>query len=327
MKNYKILNAENLYANIDKFNSKKICAMVKCNAYGHGLKEIVSLAKDRVDYFGVVSIEEALQVRKITDKPVLVCAKVFDYKKCKNYDIDVIVDNENDLLTAINCKNNIHLKINSGMNRFGIKSELIMMRLNKIIEENAVEIKFLHTHFSNAGNKKITNEQYENFLRIARPLKQNVPVCFGGSAISSYDLDCEMFRVGIALYGYGEGMKPVEQITSFVSKIFYARKGELIGYGEKYKVKNDSLFAVVPVGYGDGLSRNLCEKFCVKINEKEYKTVGNICMDAFFVKVDETVKVGDIVVVMEDARELSYDTIEYETLTRFSNFRGKTVIK
>lgn len=327
MVNLKIIDSKALIDNIEKFKSKKICAMVKSNAYGHGLKEIVKIADDYVDYFGVVNLEEALAVRKLSDKPILICAKTFDFKKCKKNDIEVMVDNEEDLLEAIRCKNKIHLKINCGMNRFGCKSKLELVQINKILENLSVELKYIYTHFANSENARKTKKDYEQFLKLRSYISQSAPHCLGGSKIFDYDFDCEMIRLGIAMYGYGQNVRPVEKITSFVSKVFFAKKGEKIGYSGDYKVTRDGYFAIVPVGYGDGLRRCLSGGFCVKIKNKEYPCVGRICMDAFFVKIDDTIKIGDEVVIFDDARDISKDTIVYEVLTGFSNFRGKTLLQ
>lgn len=327
MNNYKVLNKDALLENLQRFKSKQVCAMVKSNAYGHGLREIVGLLKSEVDFFGVVNIDEAIAVRKKCENPILICSKVFDYAKCKKYDIDVEVDNEQDLLIAIKNKNNIHLKINSGMNRFGARSELALKQLNKILENNDVGLKYIHTHFRNLANKRETEEDYKRFLKLKSYVTQKPLICFGGSDVIDYDFDYQMVRCGIGLYGYSKETRPVEKIVSYVLKIFYAKAGEGIGYNSKYIAKNGGLFAIVPLGYGDGLRRCLSGKFVVKINNVKYNAVGNICMDAFFVRVDQNVKVGDQVVVMENANDLSKDTIVYEVLTGFSNFRGKTIIE
>ena len=103
------------------------------------------------------------------------------------------------------------------------------------------------------------------------------------------------------------------------------KAGEYVGYGHNFYAESDGKFAVVPVGYGDGLSRRLSGKICVEIIGKKYPIIGSICMDAFFVKNDEKVKVGDSVIVMQDAEVFAkkLGTISYEVLTGFSNFRGK----
>ena len=118
------------------------------------------------------------------------------------------------------------------------------------------------------------------------------------------------------------------KIKSFVKKVFYAKAGEFVGYGSGFLVKKSGYFAVVPIGYADGLMRKLSNKFCVEINSKNYHAVGNICMDCFFVEVDENVKVEDEVVVMKDAEQFAKisKTIPYEILTNFSKLRGETKI-
>lgn len=332
MNNIKVLRYESLKNNLTKFESKKICAMIKSNAYGHGMKEIISLIADDVDYFGVVSVEEGIKARKLTNKPILVASKVFDFKSCKKYSLEPMVDCEDDLAECkkLGIENNCHLKLNCGMNRFGLKGILNAQMLNAYIEENKINLKSIYTHFSASDSRKSTLKQYQNFQKLRAEITQNTCICFGGSNLIDYPFDFDMLRVGIGLYGYGnKNLLPVMQIKSFVSKVFYAKKGEFIGYGKVFKVRRNSFFAVVPVGYGDGLRRNLSGKFFVKINGKSYESFGNICMDAFFVKVDETVKMGDIVEVMMDAEALAkkIKTISYEILTGFSNFRGKTIIE
>lgn len=331
MKNFKYINHDNLISNINHFKSKKICAMVKSNAYGHGLREIVKLIDEHVDMFGVVSVEEAVKVRELTELPILICSKVDDYKTCRKNKIDVMVDDENDLMDCLkkDMRQSIHLKINCGMNRFGVKSPLAMRLINDVLEYEKIKLKSIYTHFSCTDNKKITKNEEKNFQMLRSEITQNAPICFGGSGIFDYDFDFDILRLGIGMYGYGDkSLKPVLKICSYVSKVFFASKGEKIGYGTHFFAHSDTFFAIVPVGYGDGLRRNMSGKFEVFINGKKRKTTGNICMDAFFVEVDESVSIGDEVVVMADAEYMAKksETISYEILTGFSNFRGKTKI-
>lgn len=331
MKNFKYINHDNLISNINHFKSKKICAMVKSNAYGHGLREIVKLIDEHVDMFGVVSVEEAVKVRELTELPILICSKVDDYKTCRKNKIDVMVDDENDLMDCLkkDMRQSIHLKINCGMNRFGVKSPLAMRLINDVLEYEKIKLKSIYTHFSCTDNKKITKNEEKNFQMLRSEITQNAPICFGGSGIFDYDFDFDILRLGIGMYGYGDkSLKPVLKICSYVSKVFFASKGEKIGYGTHFFAHSDTFFAIAPVGYGDGLRRNMSGKFEVFINGKKRKTTGNICMDAFFVEVDESVSIGDEVVVMADAEYMAKksETISYEILTGFSNFRGKTKI-
>lgn len=291
------------------------------------------MAKNKASYFGVVNTDEALAVRKLTDKPILICAKVHtdEFKICKKNDLEIVVDDENDLKTCLKLglKDNLHLKIDCGMNRFGVKSVLNCILLNDFLQENEIKLKSICTHFPYTENKTQTTKDYQNFMQMRSQITQNAPLCFGGSGIVKYSFPFDILRVGIGMYGYGQKkLIPVMKICSHVSKIFYAQKGEYIGYGKNYKVSCDGFFAIVPVGYGDGLKRNLSGKFYVKINGKKYPVVGNICMDCFFVKVDESVKVDDNVEVMTNANYLAKKsgTIPYEILTGFSSLRGQTLI-
>lgn len=331
MKNLKLIYKENLFFNLSCFNSKKICAMVKANAYGHGLKDVVRLIDDKVDYFGVSNVDEGVEVRKISQKPILVCSKVFDFKKCRKHNLEVMIEDEVDIKKCLNngLKENMHLKINCGMNRFGAGNVSNIRIVNDLLEEKNITLKSIYTHFHCLEDKKQTVRNYMRFQLLRSEINQNAMICFGGSGISSYPFEFDMIRLGIGLYGYGQkGLKPVMKIKSYVSKVFYAKSGEYIGYGEKYKVKRGGYFAIVPVGYGDGLRRNLSGKFKVQINGQYFQSFGNICMDAFFVKVDGNVKVGDKVLCMFDTDYLAdkIGTIPYEILTGFSNFRGQTVI-
>ena len=204
-----------------------------------------------------------------------------------------------------------------------------MRLINDVLEYEKIKLKSIYTHFSCTDNKKITKSEEKNFQMLRSEITQNAPICFGGSGIFDYDFDFDILRLGIGMYGYGDkNLKPVLKICSYVSKVFFASKGEKIGYGTHFFAHRDTFFAIVPVGYGDGLRRNMSGKFEVFINGKKRKTTGNICMDAFFVEVDESVSIGDEVVVMADAEYMAKksETISYEILTGFSNFRGKTKI-
>ena len=334
MVNYKIIDCDSLIHNFNKFKNKKICAMVKADAYGHGQKTIVKLIENFVDGFGVVNVGEGIEVRKLTSKPILICARVHreDLKKCSKHKLEIFVDDEESLLQSVraNLADSLHLKINCGMNRFGVKSEIAAEMIDKILVENDIKLRSICTHFPCTESSKRTLENYQNFMRLRSKISQEAPICFGGSGIAKYPFQFDVLRLGIGMYGYGDsGLLPVMKICSYVSKTFYVDKGEFVGYGTKFRTKKPSKIAVVPVGYGDGLRRNLSGNFDVVIGGKKYHSVGNICMDAFFVLVDENVSEGDKVEVLTDANIFAEKlrTIPYEILTGFSNLRGKTIVE
>lgn len=330
MENLKIIDKNNLFSNLNHFSGKKLCAMVKSDAYGHGILEIARLVEDKVEMFGVVSVEEGKKLRKITEKPILVCRHESDFRACKKYGLQVEVETKQDVLLADSLGIPMHLKIDCGMNRYGCKSLEQAFQINQILQEKDIRLCSICTHFPQNENAKETKKAVDRFLKIKSEILQNPPVCFGGSGMNFYDFDFQILRLGIGMYGYGlQGLLPVMKICSFVCKISDVEKGEYVGYGKKFRARKKMKVAIVPVGYGDGLRRNLSGKFSVEIAGKKYPAIANICMDAFFVEVDEKVKENDRVIVMQDAESFAQTikTISYEILTGFSAFRGKTVVE
>ena len=329
MENVKEICIENLFENLKVFSKKKVCAMVKANAYGHGLNEIVTLLSDRVEMFGVANEKEGALVRKFTDKKIVVVGKTNNFELCRKHNLQVVVENESDICKALDKGLLCHLKIDCGMNRLGAKSQFELKLLNRFLEDNNVKLESISTHFPNTANKTQTKKNYQRFLSLRKNISQKTPVSFGGSGIIDYDFEFDIIRAGIGLYGYERGgLLPVLKIKSFVEKVFYVKAGENIGYGMGYRAKSGGFYGIVPVGYADGLKRGLSGRFCVLIDGKKYSAVGNICMDCFFVKLDKSVGVGQTVIVMQDANEFAkkLNTISYEVLTGFSNFRGKTKV-
>ena len=153
--------------------------MVKSNAYGHGIKEIVSLTSAYVDGFGVVSEREAEVVRNFCDKRIIIFAPATNLNACR--DFEIIVDNEEDLRKAIDCDCKIHLAINVGMNRFGTKSEIVLKSMNNILEANEVDLKSIYTHFPDTSDPTRTKRQYDKFCNLRKLISRPAPVCFGGS--------------------------------------------------------------------------------------------------------------------------------------------------
>ena len=135
---------------MEQFSFKKVCAMVKSDAYGHGIENIVKLLSDKVEYFGVANEFEGERVRKLTDKPILVVGKVCDYDLCKKCNLEIMVDDEMSIKCAIEngLKDNLHLKINCGMNRFGVSSKISAKIIDRLLTENDIKLKSIFTHFS-----------------------------------------------------------------------------------------------------------------------------------------------------------------------------------
>lgn len=326
--NLKVISKSALLNNLSRFASKKICLMVKANAYGHGVAEIVRASDDVVYAYGVATEREAVELRKLTRRKVIVFGKVKNFHNCVKDNIEFMVDELEDLWLAIKsgAKHLMHLAINVGMNRYGFKDNFD--KILQIVDKNEVKFCSIYTHFPNTSDKKQTEYEYKKFVEISTNFL-SAPKCLGGSEVYAYNFDYDILRLGICAYGYGDGVKPIMRIESKIVKILKLKRGEFIGYGREYMAKEDGLFGVVPIGYFDGLRRGLSSNFEVTIGEKKYHSVGNICMDCFFVKIDKAVKLFDKVVVMDDADYFAkkLGTISYEVLTGFNSLRANTIIE
>ncbi len=321
-------------------NNAQICAMVKANAYGHGIEEVVSILKGRVGAFGVVNIDEAIRVRKI-DKitPVIIfseCEKIETALK-NNISLSIIslksLKNIVKISKKCKIKPKLHLNINTGMNRFGINTQEDFQKIMVILRKNNLKLDGLFTHFSSlTTDENYTIRQREIFQRFINLLPQDfAPIIHVGGGNSLFkEQGFEMYRVGMFLYGYGYSeLKPVMSVKSTIIALQEVKKGEHVGYMASFTASQDMRVAVVPLGYDDGVKRGLSNKFSVKINNKVCPNVGKICMDCFMVDVSNVkVKVGDMVEVLWNASEWTefLNTTEYEILTNFNGFRAERIL-
>lgn len=337
-----ILNKENLLNNIGYIKNSvkgKICVMVKAEGYGHGARQIVSILKEEVDYFGVSNEHEALVLREETDKTVIVFGACEDYLECMKKEISFALMSYYDAKKIIKLalKNGLvpkfHLCLNTGMNRYGVKTFKEYMKILNLLQKYNLELEGLYTHFSSLStDEAYTKMQKQKFYQFVEYLPEDwhTLVHVGGGRSIVSDIDADMYRVGLECYGYGgENLRPVMRVESRVVDIQHVAKGEHVGYLCGYTADRDIVVATIPLGYGDGLPRKLSNKLYISINNKKVKSCGNICMDAFMVDItDINCKLGDCAVIMDDASQIAplIESTEYEVLTNFAKFRGERII-
>lgn len=336
------LSKENLLYNVNKIeeiSKKKTCVMIKANAYGHGTKEVLSILNDRIDFFGVSNQSEGLYARKYTTKDVIVFGACEDYKQCIINNVSFALFSYDDARKIVkiakkcDLKPKMHLCINTGMNRYGVKTEKELLKIISFLTKKGIELAGVYTHFSSlTTDREYTALQKERFYSMLKfiPKSWNPLLHVGGGRSIFEQVDADMFRVGLEVYGYGnEFVKPVLRVESEIVDLQRVSANEHIGYLCGYTAKEDMVIATVPLGYGDGLPRKLSNKLRVKINGKETVNVGNICMDAFMVDVTNLpCKKGDRVDIMRNASELAplIESTEYEVLTNLGKFRGERII-
>ena len=355
-----VINLANLrfnYLNLKKkAKNRPVMAVVKAEAYGHGMLDVVraleSLNDKKPLYYGVALLEEAIKLRKsaLTQSKILTFSPLHSdeldfYLK---YDVIPTFVSEENLKVLKAYKGSkplkIHVNIDTGMGRLGIDYRNAASIIQKIADMENVLIDGLYTHFatSDEKNKSFALIQLGRFNEVLAELKLKkintgiVHAANSGAVLDLPEAYFDMIRPGISLYGYYPSLetsesvrlKPVMKVLSEISTLKKVRKGESVSYGRIYIAKKDIIVATVPIGYADGYNRLLSNKAFAFVKGKRIRQIGRVTMDRILFDVtDLNVKVGDKVLLMGrenkanvDAWEWSkiLDTIPYEITCNIS---------
>lgn len=325
-------------------NNKKYdyyIGMVKANAYGHGFDIINTLIESGINYLAVVSLEEAIEIRKRNEFIPILCLNPIDLKDIsliKQYNVTLTISSFDYFkkLIEFDVKDiKVHIKIDTGLNRLGLKDKNeIEYIYNYLIENNDLVLEGLFTHLSSSiyPDQKYY-EQIEKFKELTENIDyEKIPIIHIFKSNIVYYLDklefCNAVRLGILMYGvlpetfnvsneireeFEKSKLNIQPGFKLISKVVEVKKVEKdshIGYNNSYKVEEDSYMAVAPIGYSDGLHLTNDGNY-VLINNRRYKIVGSINMNAITILVDENVAVGDNVIIIDNI----YDYMEHNKIS------------
>jgi len=289
----------------------KIMAVVKANAYGHGLIESArQLEADGADYLGVALVEEGIELRRAgITQPILVFGGLYQEQlnTYLDYDLDVTASSTDKLL-AIEAAammrgitTRVHLKIDTGMNRVGVQHDRLASFADAVLECKNIHIAGVYSHLAVAEDpdQHFTQIQIARFENALYYLKvRNIPWDLAHLANSAGLLGFpnshfDMVRPGLALYGAApaphlENILPLRPAMTLKSQVVYFKvihAGQGISYGQKWRTDRDTRIVTVPIGYGDGYSRRLSGRGEVLIRGHRYSIVGTICMDQMMVEI------------------------------------------
>ncbi len=300
----------------------KICAVVKADAYGHGIEVLRALTA--ADEFAVASVGEACEIYEQTDKPVNVLSSPDKTVACGYRErIFPAVSTVDDLrfVSAAGGAVAVNIKVNSGMNRYGA-SPTDLETMLKEAERLHLRVKSV---FSHVYDLSAAERQFAIFDACTKPFSDYIPQRHILSShfvrLPSY-MHLDMVRPGIVLYGYGhECVKSVVTAACGIVQIRETTATDNIGYGHCRSGRRRTV-AVLGVGYADGYRRRRDnEPRYVVINHRLCPVVGQVCMDATMVDVSGLdVAVGDQAQILgplygPDALAASYGSINYEVLT------------
>jgi len=296
--------------------------VVKANAYGHGIVDVGRVIwTSGADMLAVTTVAEAVMLRvgKIR-APIIVLGPTQedDFQRLLDFDITTTVfDFEMAYkLSKIAKQENkwakIDLKIETGLNRYGIKPHEVTENIRRIMSLGHVKIEGIHSHIADSADAAASKEQIKQIHSVLFSLQQNnieIPMTHLAATDATVNFPESHFdavRIGIGLYGYGafkdykDVLKPALELKSFISSVKVVAKNETIGYGRTYKADDAIRVAVVPLGYFDGYARVFSNNSEVLVGGKRVKVVGRICMNSFMVDVtgikcgvdDEVVLIG-----------------------------------
>ncbi len=335
MKTHIEINADHLKHNLSLFHEisgKQIMFVVKANAYGHGLREIVRLSKDLsfIGYYAVDSLPEALEVRKEAGtKRILVIgwAEDDELSELIEQKFEIVVPSLDYMKRVrqfshkVRQPAQVHLKMDTGTSRLGMELQEIKGLLNQP-DETGIKIKGLYSHFANiedTTDHSCADHQLELFnelLAQVRTRKILRHFSCSASALLFPQTYFDMVRVGISAYGYWPSkqtyisyieknkekidLKPVLSWVSKVAQVRSIKKGRHIGYGLTYQTFSRSRMIVIPVGYYDGYDRRLSNISNILVRDSRAPVRGRICMNMMMAEVThiKNVKEGDRVLLI-----------------------------
>lgn len=303
----------------------QVLAIVKANAYGHGIIRTARIAVDTgISYLGVGFLEEGLLLRRRGFKvPILVLGgllfhQVQDFIVNK---LDVTVSSLG-LAYAVNREAEalgkiarVHLKFDTGFNRIGMHYSKAADIFERLLPLKNIEVIGIYSHFANSDEpvSDYTDIQFQRFVSVLetaatwgiRPIYRHV-AC-SGAIMYHHHTFCNMVRAGLAMYGLYPSLESLHTIDlrpvlSFKSRVVFIKTipaGEPVSYSGTYVTTGDTRIATIPVGYGDGYTRRLSNNADVLIRGKRFPVIGNVCMDQIMVdlKNDENIETGDEVVL------------------------------
>ena len=301
----------------DKPENLKILTVVKDDGLGHGILELANAAKEvECDYLAVACMSEALKLRQngFPKMPVLILGERTDngIPLCVQHNLTIQVQSfekakkiakyASDLNKV--CK--IHIKVDTGMGRYGIHWLEALNEIKKIISLKGIEIEGLMTHFaqSDETQKDYAKLQLERFQSIIDQLKTEnllppiVHCCNTGAYLDLPEAHFDMVRLGSLPVGIypskvcrrieieGKLLKPALTITAIITFIKQVNAGESVGYGMHFTAKNPTKVAILPIGYGDGYPR-LKNKGHVLIAGKQAPIIGSNSLDSTMVDISD----------------------------------------
>jgi len=327
---------------------RKICATVKANAYGHGIRELLPILQNAdVNWFAVYSMHEVL--RGLMDNAaILVLAPVVSHRGhrapphtqwMEHVRVNITDEASVHALTQTNQPTCVHMQVDTGLTRGGVAAENALALADLIAASPNLKLEGIFSHLSHgdeAGHETIA-AQTQQLNQIAAKLKTRHPNLLvhiqNSGGVWNVSDEMDMVRVGIALYGLQPNpsepipqLQPIARLIAPILDIHDRPAGVGVGYGHTFITSRHSRLAIVPVGYADGYPRAMSNRGIVQINNADAPIVGRVSMDQIVIDITHLpeTQIGDDVTVIAwnpqkpnsiDHLAAATNTIGYEIAT------------
>jgi alanine racemase len=328
----------------------KVMAVLKANAYGHGVDGVAPYIAPHADYIGVALVEEAIHLRQLgIDKPILVMGGTLPsqvplfirYKLTLAAASNELLDTAERAARSAKINLKVHLKIDTGMERIGVHDYEAEPFLEKSLSCSHLEVEGIFSHFANSEaldlvHAKLQLDRFNEVLCFYE--KRSLPypairhMANSGAVLQLPESHFDMVRPGVMFYGVypGRDVKrtvEVKPALTWHSRIAYSKitePGRPVSYGSLWQTERPARILTIPCGYADGYFRRMTNQAQVIVNGKKYPQVGRICMDQFMVNLgdddagvnDEAILLGNGITVENFAEWAG--TNEYEVMTNIS---------
>jgi len=328
-----------------------LLAVLKDEAYGHGALDVVRIALEEGAWgLGLSTLEEAMTLRDagVTARMLLLGERQEEELPwCVQHDLTVCVNEAHTVrklaraAAAAGKRVPVHLKIHTGMSRYGVRWDEALPLIELICSEKSLLLEGAMTHFSQSDetDKTFANLQISRFEEVMQKLAESgvrvkyQHLCNSGGYLDLPHAHHDMVRVGILMYGIFPssvcrripGIEPVMSVKARIAAIQRLEPGEVVGYGMRYTAESPRRVAVLPIGYGDGFPR-VRNQGCALLHGRRAPIIGGIAMDALMVDITDIPEAGmwDEAVIMgrQGSEEITVhdmaklkNSVSYDVLT------------
>lgn len=291
--------------------NSELMAVVKADAYGHGLLETAKASREAgASWLGTALFEEAIQLRAAGDKGKILAwlgDEEVDFQESIARGIDLGVSTYWQLekiskaATSQNKKAQVHIKVDTGLNRNGISFEGFQDFYQAIKANPSVNLVGIMSHFAfpDDPENQVNHEQINRFNALKAQITEGL-IFHLANSMATLELPqahFDLVRPGLAIYGlhpqgkvvkaYEFKLKPALSLKAKIVNLKNTKAAEGVSYNHTYRTKSDTKIAVIPLGYSDGIDRRAANSAPIEIDGKTYKISGRVCMDQFVVDVGQ----------------------------------------